>query len=149
MDKHPPKRVALDHDNHYARYVGRAADGAQYFLTTPFVPATVGDPGREFVALYRFDDAGTLVDARIEDCGPREGLDEVRRATLISDILTSLGTVTPGRIRVAPFHVERFGVEFGFIPSPPDDPDDDWVVSVMPGDYMAFIAPWDSGEYDT
>jgi hypothetical protein len=149
MDKHPPKRVALDPDNHHARHVGRAADGTQFFLTTPFVPAIAGDPGQEFLALYRFDDAGTLLDARIEDCGPRAGLDEVRRTALTKEMLASLGEVTPGRIRVAPFHVERFGIEFGFISSPPDDPDDDWVVSVMPGEYMAFIAPWDSGEYET
>jgi len=149
--KRSPRFVALDHDDHYARHVGRAADGSQFFLTTPFVSASASaeSPGHEFVALYRFDSAGTLVEARIEDFGLRAGLDEARRAAAQAEMLASLGPVKPGRIRVAPFEVERFGVKFGFIANPPEDPYDHWVVNVEPGDYMMFLPPWDSGEYDT
>src|SRR5688500_7198055 len=31
-----PKLVAINHDDHHARHVGRTEDGRQFFLTTPF-----------------------------------------------------------------------------------------------------------------
>jgi hypothetical protein len=145
MAKRPPKRVALNHDDHHARHVGRTADGRQFFLTRPFVPALGGDPGREFLALDPFDAEGALLEARIEDLGPRAG----RARGLRDAMLASLGPVKYRRIVVAPFRVERFGVTFGFLPEPPEDPEDGWSVVVEPGDVMAFSPPWGSGEYDT
>ena len=65
------------------------------------------------------------------------------------ELLASLGNVTFERIIVAPFVVERFGVQFGLIPREPEEPDEDWCVTLQPGDYMCFWPPWDSGEYDT
>jgi hypothetical protein len=41
------------------------------------------------------------------------------------------------------------GVEFGFIAHPPEPGFDKWQVTVEPGNYMAFTAPWTSGNYDT
>src|SRR5689334_9708150 len=64
MAKGPPKTVALAPDDYAARFVGRTADGRQFFLTHPFVPAVGGDPGREFLALYLFDKDGALLEAR-------------------------------------------------------------------------------------
>ena len=55
MAKGPPNTVTLGHDDYSARYVGRTADGRQFFLTNPFVPAIGGNSGREFLALYLFD----------------------------------------------------------------------------------------------
>jgi len=149
--KRPPKRVALDHDDHAARYVGRTKDGRQFFLTTPFVPAAaVGTPtGREFLALYVFDEAGGLLSATIDDYGPRADMDEVARSARGDELLASLDEIEYGRIRVAPFRVERFGVEFGFIPQPPEEPDEDWSVILEPGNSMCFWPPWTSGDYDT
>ena len=40
----PPKTVTLAPDEYAARYVGWAADGRQFFLTNPFVPAIGGKP---------------------------------------------------------------------------------------------------------
>jgi hypothetical protein len=57
--------------------------------------------------------------------------------------------VTFERIEVAPFSVERFGTTFGLVPLEPEEEDDEWSVEVQPGNYMAFLEPWDSGEYDT
>jgi hypothetical protein len=45
--------------------------------------------------------------------------------------------------------VERFGTTFGLVLRQPEDEDDPWAVEVMPGNYMAFFEPWDSGDYDT
>jgi hypothetical protein len=149
MEDGPPKLVALDHDDYHAEFVGRTADGRQFFLTQSFVPAMGGDPGREFLVLYLFDEAGALLDARVEDLGIREGLDEARAVQLRDEMLASLGDVEYGRIEVAPFRLERFGVEFGFIAEPPEHEDGEWTVIVEPGNFMAFYPPWDSGEYDT
>jgi hypothetical protein len=151
MAKRPPKLVVLDHDDDSARYVGRAEDGRQFFLTTPFVPAdAIGTPtGREFLALYLFDEAGDLLSAAIDDLGPRAGIDEAAREDRRDELLASLGEIEYRRIKVAPFRVERFGVEFGFIPQPPEEPGEDWSVVVEPGNYMCFWPPWTSGDYET
>jgi len=49
----PPDLVAIEPDDYHAEYVGRTADGRQFFLTTPFDPA-LADEGAEFIALYLF-----------------------------------------------------------------------------------------------
>src|SRR5262245_15602997 len=65
MDDDRPELIAIDHDDYAAEYVGRTEDGRQFILTTPFEPAVKG-PGAEFLALYLFDDAGKLLEAKIE-----------------------------------------------------------------------------------
>lgn len=144
MAKGPPKLVAVGHDDYHAEYVGRTRDGRQFFLTTPFVPGE-----REFIALYVFDKSGQLQSAAIDDLGPRETLDEPARLVRRDALLVSLGEIKYQRIRVAPFRIEMFGVEFGFIPRPPEEPGEDWAVIVEPGDVMCFWPPWTSGVYDT
>jgi hypothetical protein len=146
-----PKLIAIDHDDYTARHVGHTSDGRQFFLTSPFVPAGTSDApaGREFLALYVFDEHGSLVEAFIDDLGSRSSLDEAHAVRRRNEHLTSLGQITFDRIEIAPFTVERFGVEFGFIPQEPDDPEDDWSIVAEPGNYMCFWPPWDSGEYDT
>jgi len=144
MAKGPPKLVTVAHDDYHAEYVGRTRDGRQFFLTTPFVPGK-----REFVALYVFDKSGRLLSATIEDFGPRETMDNSAREARFDALLASLGEVKYQRIRVAPFRIEMFGVEFGFIPRAPEEPGQDWAVIVEPGDVMCFWPPWTSGVYDT
>lgn len=147
MTSDRPPLIAIDHDDHHARHVGHTADGGQFFLTTPFLPEDGTDPGREFVALFLFDAAGALVEARIDDLGPRASLDEADQRAREDSHLAALGEMTFDRIVIAPFSVERFGTTFGLIV---DDADGDecWV-TLQPGDYMAFSEPWDSGEYCT
>jgi hypothetical protein len=149
MAKRPPKLIALDHDDCSARYVGRTKGGQQFFLTEPFVPAIGDEPGREFIALYLFDSDGGLMKAWIEDMGTRVEMDEHRAHAIRGEMLTSLGNVAYQRIKIAPFRVERFGVEFGFIAQPPEESGEDWSVIVEPGNYMCFWPPWTSGDYDT
>ena len=96
-----------------------------------------------------FDKNGALLNAVVDDLGPRSTLDESAAAKRRAELLSSLGTTTYGRIEIAPFRIERFGVEFGFIPQPPEDPSQEWSVTVEPGNYMSFWSPWDSGDYDT
>jgi hypothetical protein len=151
MPKGPPKTVALNNDDYHAEYVGRLADGRQFFLTIPFVPAQAEATaaGREFIALYIFDKAGQLVSATIDDLGPRRTLDIPARLARRDALLGSLGPVKYQRIKVAPFRIEMFGVEFGFIPRQPEEAGEDWSVTVEPGNAMCFWPPWTSGDYDT
>ncbi len=151
MPKRAPKLVTVNHDDYHAEYVGRTSDGTQFFLTTPFVPATqVGTgTGREFLALYTFDKAGALLSATIDDFGPRSTLDHSARVARRDELIASLGKVAFRRIKIAPFRVEKFGVTFGFIPEASDKPNGDWSVIVEPGNYMCFWPPWTTGDYDT
>ncbi len=145
----PPDTIAIDHDDYHAEHVGRAADGRQFFLTTPFEPASSIQSGSEFVALYLFDTAGNLIDAKIDEFGPRATLDDTERRRVYNLRLGELGEVTFERIEVKPFSVERFGTTFGLVLRVPEEQDDFWAVEMQPGNYMAFFEPWDSGVYDT
>lgn len=149
MDSGPPEMIAIDHDDYHAKHIGNLRDGRQFFLTTPFEPATSGQGGSEFVALYIFDSDGNLLEALIDDFGPRDRLDRALCLACYEKRLSDLGDLSFGRIEVKPFALERFGRTFGLVVREPDDEDDEWAVELLPGNYMAFFAPWDSGEYDT
>jgi hypothetical protein len=149
MSRNPPTLIALDCDDYAAKYVGRTATGEQFFITTPFVPAIGVDAGREFLAVYRFDQRGKLLDARIDDLGSRAELDLDQAGKLLAQRVADLGPVKFGRIEVQPFEIERFGTTFGIVPRSPETDQDGWWAEVQPGNYMAFHEPWDSGEYDT
>ena len=151
MAENPPDLIAINHDDYHAKHVGRTADGRQFFLTTPFVPASVvgANDGNEFVALYLFDKVGKLLDAIIDEFGPRATLNEVVWRHTYEQRLQELGEVTFERIEVAPFTVERCGTTFGLILLEPEEEEDCRFVEVQPGNYMAFSEPWDSGDYET
>lgn len=148
MNDDRPELIAIEHDDYAAKYVGRTEGGRQFILATPFEPAMNG-PGAEFLACYLFDDAGKLIDAKIENLGPRATMDEARRAQLRDQWLAELGEVSFERVEVAPFSVKKFGTEFGLIVREPEDEEDILAVEMQPGNYMAFFEPWDSGDYDT
>jgi hypothetical protein len=149
MEDGPPDIIAINNDDYHARHVGRIADGQQFILTTPFEPAIGGRKGSEFVALYLFDANGKLLEAKIEDFGPRATLDDNKRRAVHDRWLRELGDVTYDRIEVSPFAIDRFGTTFGLVLREPEEEDDPWVVEMQPGNYMAFFEPWDSGDYDT
>jgi len=144
MKKGAPKLITIDHDDYHAEHVGKTKDGRQFFLTTPFVPRK-----REFIALFLFDKKGAFESAIIDDLGTRSKLDHDKREARRDELLASLGKVKYGRIKIAPFTIKRHGVKFGLIPRAPDNPADDWCVTLEPGDYMCFWPPWTSGIYDT
>ena len=144
-----PKLVAINHDDYHAQHIGRTPNGIQFFLTTPFEPKNQVDTGSEYVALFLFDHAGKLIEAKIDDFGPREMLSDEMRRQCYDGRLAELGAVTFERIEVQPFAIERYGRTFGLVPRVPEDDDDSWAVELLPGNYMAFFEPWDSGDYDT
>jgi hypothetical protein len=147
-----PELVAINHDKYDAEHVGRTADGRQFFLTTPFEPAWGDRAGSEFLALFLFDAAGNLLEAKIDDLGPRATMHLDRRRTLQDERLKELGKINFERIEVKPFFVERFGRAFGLIPHQYEesvDKDRNWYVLLLPGNYMSFVQPWNRGRYDT
>lgn len=121
-----PNLIAMNHDDHHAKHVGHTRDGQQFFLTTPFEPALGDDKGGEFVALFLFDGAENLTDARVDDFGPRASVDESKRRRLYEQRLAELGAVVFDRIEVKPFVVNKFGRQFGLIPRAPEDDGEPW-----------------------
>lgn len=149
MHEGRPELVAINHDDYHAKHVGRTADGRQFFLTTPFGPAHGSHKSSEYFALFLFDAVGNLVDAKIDDFGPREKIDNDKYRRCYEQRLKELGEVTLDRIEVKPFSIERFGTTFGLVTHEPEGDVDIWWVELQPGNYMAFAEPCDSGEYDT
>ncbi len=149
MSEDKPELVAINHDDYHAKHIGRDANGRQFFLTTPFVPAIGGQQGGEFIALYLFDEAGVLIEAKLDELGPRSSLDKAKANQLYASRLAELGEVDFCRIEVQPFSVQRFGTTFGLVVRAPEEDDDEWAAELKPGNYMAFFEPWDSGDYDT
>lgn len=139
-----PELIAIDHDDYHAQHVGVTADGLQFFLTTPFEPG-----GCEYIALFKFDKKGNLVDSDIEALGLRSSFSEEEAKIKYTLKLSKLGKINYQRIEVKPFSVKFNGIDIGLIAREPEDEDDVWVVELLPGNYMAFFEPWDSGEYDT
>ena len=147
-----PRHIAINPDDSRARFVGTTRDGRQFFA----VECGTGDAQprqhTEFRALYLFDAQGALVEARIEEVSARSGDGEAIVA--LEKMVAQLGYVTIERIKVRPFAVERFGLQFGLVVERPTRQErargEEWLwVSLQPGDLMAFQAPFDSGEYDT
>lgn len=136
-----PERLTIAHDDYHAEYVGHTHDGRQFFLTTPFEPG-----GNEYLALFLWDADGAFLEAKVENFGLRGTYERDAVTRLGGQWLTELGGITFGDVVIAPFSVERFGSQIGLIP---DLHDDQWWVELLPGNYMAFFEPWDSGEYDT
>jgi hypothetical protein len=69
MPKLRQKRVTLDPDEYHAEHVGWTESGRQFILREPFIPATDGNAGCEFLAVYLFDPQGNFVEARIDVLG--------------------------------------------------------------------------------
>lgn len=147
MKANKPRLVAINHDDHHAKHVGSTSNGLQFFLTTPFQPATSRSEGCEYIALFKFDLSGNLVDSIIESLGARGCYDNDAKKNKCLALLNTLGDVNYRRITVKPFSIKHHGVEIGLITR--KGKDETWAVELLPGNYMAFFEPWDSGEYDT
>lgn len=149
MEAGRPVKIAINHDDYHAEHIGIMDDGLQFFLTTPFEPTSAKKAGCEYIALFKFDLSGNLVDSIIDTLGPRGSYSEAARKEKYLYRLKELGTVSYQRIEVKPFSIKHNGIDIGLIPREPEDEEDVWAVELLPGNYMAFFEPWDSGEYDT
>lgn len=146
MSDGPPDLIALDPDEYHAKYVGHTADGRRFFITT-HVDSCCRVHGHAFVAVYLFNASGNLVGATIDDMGAHSAVERAAWQGAVERRFRELGRSVPRRIVMAPFAVERFGLEFGLIARKRED--NRWIAEVQPGNDMAFFDPWDSGVYDT
>ncbi|RYY03964.1 MAG: hypothetical protein EOO53_05520 [Gammaproteobacteria bacterium] len=147
MKSDRPELIAIDHDDFHAKHIGKTKDKFQFFLTTPFEPAIGGYVGCQYIALFKFDLLGNLVESKIDSFGSMASYSEYDQQYLSR--LSELGEVEYCRIEVKPFSIKYNNVEIGLIVREPKNKDDVWAVELLPGNYMAFFEPWDSGEYDT
>jgi hypothetical protein len=136
-----PELVYIEHDDYHAKYVGRTDSGVQFFFPPIFVPG-----GDEFEVLFLFNDAGDLIESKIENFGPRSTYDAEKADALRVEWMAQLEPFHFQDIQVKPFFVEHSGELIGLIPCKYDDY---WTVEVLPGNVMCFTEPWDSGIYDT
>ena len=143
-----PDTIPIIHDDYHAKHIGKLADGQQFFLTAPFVPAFGDTDGGEYIALFTFDTDGKLLSSQIDNLGPRKSLDQDAASKLYDERLASLDNPQFSDIRIAPFKTVHDGVEFGLIPRECEDDVDVRAIELKPGNYMAFFDPWD-GYYDT
>ena len=144
MREGKPELIAINHDDYHAQHIGITEEGLQFFLTTPFEPG-----GCEYIALFIFDNKGNLINSDIEALGLRGAFSEEEAKGKYNLKLSMLGKKKYQRIEVKPFSVKFNGIDLGLIVREPEDEDDVWAVELLPGNYMAFFEPWDSGEYDT
>ncbi|MGE0713089.1 MAG: hypothetical protein AB7N76_35070, partial [Planctomycetota bacterium] len=123
---------------------GKSASGQLFFITGPFGGRS---PRRDFLAVYRFDSDGRLLEATIDEREAGQTL-----AAAAAKVMARIGPVSLQDIEVELFEVERHGLRFGLAPvlSDEDDPPAGSCVAVdlVPGNYMSFVPPWD-GDYDT
>ena len=159
-DELAPEVFVIAHDDYHASHVGLTADGQQFFITTPFAWASAEGGSQEFAARYLFTPDGALAEAEILPLGPRPGLGALPgnvesfadQSLAIEHLLAQISPVVYGDITIKPFSVMAHGLEFGMVLNGPvpEDPDEEWYwsVNLEPGDFMAFSAPWDSGDYD-
>ena len=144
-----PMSITINPDDYHAKHVGRTKDGLQFFLTEPFFFDRNRLAVIEYVALYIFRNDGELFSHNIVKLGQRGEISEDHRARICNELLNTLVDTSITKIKVKAFSVEREGIKFGLIPREPDGDEDKLSVELLPGNYMAFFEPWDSGVYDT
>lgn len=140
-----PEKIHLIPDEWRITHVGRLADGRLFWVDAQLLPSR--DATKDFVCTFLFDQDGRLVEHTIDLLGPRGSYPDADVALTFDRHLSVLGNPPNADIWVKPFSVERDGVVFGLIPRQTED--GEWLVEFMPGNTLAFYAPWEAGEYDT
>jgi hypothetical protein len=153
-DGRRPELIPINLDGSYMRWIGKAADGAQFLISNAFIQEASGSTGRRyFTTFYLFDADGTLKRSQIDEVG--EGSDKTTALAALEKVKTireqhiaSLGRVKYGNISVRPFQVQRDGVAFGLVAS--EQPNNagrlGWQVALQPGNIITFRPPW-TGDY--
>lgn len=136
--------ICMRPDLYHTRDVGVFEGGGQYFLATPFLVER-GVRLKTFLALYLFGEGGQILDYTIRAIDESDRLEYVR---VREELLSTLCKKVSCPISVRPFSFLHEGVGFGLVYHTEDALDELTFVSVEPGGYICFYAPWD-GEYDT
>lgn len=133
-----PERFTIVPDDHHVPYAGTAGDGRRFFLSEELFRGRKG-----YVGLYLWKSDGTFDEVRVTqvDLADRRAADRV-----VAERLAELGDYELEPIDVEPF-IERVDrVPFGWEVS---ELEGEVSVTVQPGDFIAYYAPFDGLEYDT
>jgi len=144
-----PKRFPINREeDHHTHYIGRYANGNQFFGYETFLHTTPAPRGndwqnhrKEYVVLYIFDDEGNFIDFKYWYVGTTAENKETKPALEL--MIESGGTYEFCNIEVKPFQVEIDGEIFGLIPDEEYDS-----IELMPSSTIAFYEPW-HGDYET
>lgn len=151
MSTNGPEKIHLIPDETEVVHVGKLPDGTLYFVDSQL--SASGDKTDDYVCTFVFDADGRLVRHAIDLVGTRGSYTDAQYDEVFAKHLATIDGGTEADIWVRPFTVEAHGQKFGFVASLIEDAgnpptDDDWRVWFVPGNTLAFYAPWDAGGYE-
>ena len=142
-----PSRFTIVPDDYHVPYAGTAADGRKFFLSEELFK---GDTA--FIGLFLWHSDGTFDEVKVSPV-PRPEDAPIGQAVpaasqdMVDARLRELGDFELEPITVEPFTTNVDGVRFGWHVGRYDD--GSYFINVVPGDFIAYYAPWDGLEYDT
>ncbi len=144
-----PKEVRLCSDDYHLNTFGVTKDdcvvwtGYQLSYDHPTGETT------DFVFKFLFDLAGKLTSSEVQTLGIRGSYDRELSRKIMSSLSRADTVVKTADVMIQTFSILHDGCEFGLIANPPENEDDVWRVTFMPGNTIAFFSPFDDGLYDT
>lgn len=141
-----PERFTIVPDDYHVPYAGTAEDGRKFFLSEELF-----DGDSAFVGVFLWNADGTFDEVRVDAVGRPGGLPPGQAGPagtgeLVEARLAELGDYVLEPIEVEPFTQDVDGVTFGWNL---DQYDGTYSINIVPGDFIAYYAPWDGFEYDT
>lgn len=139
--------IRLMEDLH-TEFVGRCADGTQFFLNEVSVHQGAHTENRaaschEYLVLYLFDSDGYYLKHKYWYGGTTATCNQRVLDAKRHELLATLGNVKYCDIAVRLFSVQIDNITFGLIPNTEHES-----VELEPGSQISFTEPWD-GEYYT
>ena len=141
-----PSSFTIVPDDYDVPYAGTAEDGRKFFLSDELFH---GDTA--FVGLFLWHADGTFDEVRVSAVARPEdapiGQAVPAPQEMVDARLLELGNYKLEPITVEPFVTKVDGVRFGWHVGRYDD--GTYYINIVPGDFIAYYAPWDGLEYDT
>lgn len=143
-----PERFTIVPDDYHVPYAGTAEDGRRFFVSDEFF-----EPGgSSYVGLFLWRPDGAFDEVLVDEVRRPQDLPagQAGRAgakALIEARLGALGDYVLEPITVEPFVRKVEGVTFGWKVGQYDD--SSYYITIEPGDFIAYSAPWDGLFYDT
>jgi hypothetical protein len=141
-----PERITIVPDDYHVPYAGTAEDGRRFFLSEELFAG-----GSGYVGLFLWAADGTFDRVDVEPVARPSGLPSGQAGRsgagdVVASKLALLGDYVLEPIEVAPFLEEVDGVAFGWKVA---EDAGEYYVTIEPGDFICYYAPWDGLEYDT
>ena len=147
-----PDRFTIRPDDYHVPYAGTAEDGHKFFLSDElFTTGGSGGAGAAYVGLFLWRPDGTFDEVHVHTVPRPRGLPPAQassagRKDIVESELAGLGDYVLEPIRVEPFTTDVDGVSFGW---EVDRYAGTYFIRVVPGDFIAYYAPWDGRDYGT